>query len=126
MPSRLTRGAMDPAPPEEVATPDTSITLQVLLRREWRTPDGVAKALDVLRANGLTPTGSGAATISATIPVDKFEEMFGVKATQVAPQPPDRADFGRSGGYVSPDLKVPDPLVTCVDSISAAPSHSYY
>jgi hypothetical protein len=117
---------MDPAPSEEIATPDTSITLQILLRHEWRTPDGVAKALDILRANGLTPTGSGAATISATIPADKFEEMFGVKATQVAPQPPDRTDFGRSGGYVSPDLKVPDPLAACVDSISAAPSHSYY
>ena len=117
---------MDPAPSAEVTTSDTSITLQILLRREWRTPDGVAKALDLLRANGLAPTGSGAATISATIAADKFEEIFGVKATQVTAQPPGRADFGTSGGYVSPDLKVPPPLAACVDSISAAPSHTYY
>ena len=80
----------------------------------------------MLRAHGLTPTASGAATISATIAADKFEEMFGVKAVPVAPQPPGQTDFGRSAGFVSPDLKVPAPLADCVESISAAPSHSYY
>jgi hypothetical protein len=82
--------------------------------------------MDLLRANGLSPVSSGAATISATIPVDKFEEMFGVKATPVAPRPPGQADFGRSAGYSSPELKVPEVLAACVDSISAAPSHTYY
>ena len=100
--------------------------MQILLRRDWRTPDGVAKAVELLRANGMTPTASGAATISATIAADRFEPMFGVKATPVAPQPSGQTDFGRAGGYESPALRVPEPLDACVESISAAPPHSYY
>jgi hypothetical protein len=52
--------------------------------------------------------------------------MFGVTATETAPRPPGKTDFGVSGGHVSPDLKVPDALADHVDSITAAPGHSYY
>ncbi|MFB9268476.1 hypothetical protein ACFFWD_36065 [Bradyrhizobium erythrophlei] len=113
-------------PTSDTSTSNTSVTLQILLRREWRTPGGIAKVLDILRANGLTPTTSGVATVSAAITQEKFEEMFGVKAAPTAPQPPGNTEFGRASGHVSPELKVPAPFAEWVESISVAPGHSYY
>jgi len=51
--------------------------------------------------------------------------MFGVTATETSPQPPGKIEFGRSAGHVSPDLKIPAALSDFVESISAAPGHSY-
>jgi hypothetical protein len=107
-------------------TPSPSIKLQILLRREWRTPEGLAKVQGILHAIGLPPTAAGAVTISAEIGLDKFQEMFGVTATETAPQAPGNSDYGKSGGNLSPDLKVPAALSDFVDSISAAPGHYYF
>jgi hypothetical protein len=65
------------------------------------------------------------ATISAEIAPEKFKEMFGVTATETAPQSPGAQESGRSAGNVSPDLKVPAALSDFVQSISAAPGHIY-
>lgn len=110
---------------EEVSTSGSPIKLQILLRREWRTPQGVAKVSEVLRTIGLIPTIGGAATISAEVDPKQFEQTFGVTATKTAPQPPRNNEFGVSAGYVSPDLKVPAALSDFVESISAAPGHSF-
>ena len=106
-------------------TSSPSIKLQILLRSEWRTPEGLAKVQRILRALGMAPTAAGAVTISAEVEPDKFEEMFGVTATATTPQPPGKGDFGKSGGTISPDLKVPAALSDFVESISAAPGHYY-
>jgi hypothetical protein len=102
-----------------------SIKLQILLRREWRTAQGVAKTQEIMRSLGLVPSAGGLATVSADIEPDKFKDMFGVTATETAPQPPGQQSAGTSGGYVSPDLKVPAALSDYVQSISAAPGHIY-
>jgi hypothetical protein len=109
----------------EAATPKPSIKLQILLRREWRTPQGVETVQGLLRSLGLMPTAGGLATISADIEPEKLEEIFGVTATETAPQPPGGREFGRSGGNISPELKVPAALSDYVESISAAPGHIY-
>jgi hypothetical protein len=109
----------------EAVTPKPSIKLQILLRHDWRTSQGVEKAHTALRSLGMTPTVGGLATISAEIEPAKFEEVFGVTVTETAPQPPGGQEFGRSGGYISPDLKVPTALSDYVESISAAPGHIY-
>jgi hypothetical protein len=101
------------------------IKLQILLRREWRNAQGVDKVRGLLPALGITPTIGGVAAISAEIEAEKFRELFGVTATPTAPQPPGERDFGKSGGYTSPDLKVPAALSEFVESISAAPGHIY-
>lgn len=79
----------------------------------------------ILRAVGLRPTTGGVATISAELEPDEFQEMFGVVAMEIAPQPPGKGNFGKSGGYVSPELKVPAALSEFVESISAAPGYYY-
>jgi hypothetical protein len=101
------------------------IKLQILLRREWRNAQGVDKVHGLLPALGITPTVGGVAAISAEIEAEQFKELFGVTATATAPQPPGERDFGKSGGYTSPDLKVPAALSEFVESISAAPGHIY-
>jgi hypothetical protein len=109
----------------EASTSNPPILLQILLRKEWRTADGVEEVRKILVSLGLKPTGSGLATLSAEATPERFESLFGVKATEIAPRGPGPADFGTSAGYVSPDLTVPVQLAKYVQSISAAPPHTY-
>jgi hypothetical protein len=109
----------------EASTPSSSVKLQLLLRKEWRNPQGIEKVRGILSSLGLSPTAGGLVTISADIEPEKFKNMFGVTATETAPQPPGEREAGRSGGYISPDLKVPAALSDYVESISAAPGHIY-
>jgi hypothetical protein len=110
---------------EEAPTSNASIKLQILLRSEWRNPEGVDKVRQLLSSLGMTPTAAGLATLSAELDAGKFKATFGVTAAETPPASPAKADFGRSGGYVSQDLKVPAALSEFVQSISAAPSHLY-
>jgi hypothetical protein len=101
------------------------VKLQILLRPEWRTANGIQEVRGILMSVGLTPTASGLATISAEVMPERFETLFGVAAHEIAPSPPDKRDFGRSGGHTSPKLTVPPPLAQYVESISPAPPHVY-
>jgi hypothetical protein len=112
--------------PEESPTSSSSIKLQILLRREWRSSDGVEKVREILSSIGLTPTIAGAATISAEMDLKSFEKTFGVVATETPQQPPHNNELGRSAGHVSPDLKIPAALSDYVESISAASGHIYF
>jgi hypothetical protein len=109
----------------EVSTSNPPIKLQILLRKEWRTSDGIEKVRGILISIGLKPTASGLATISAEAEPERFESLFGVKATEIAPRGPGETDFGTSGGHDSAELAVPAPLAQYVQSISAAPPHTY-
>jgi hypothetical protein len=109
----------------EVSTSNPPIKLQILLRREWRTSNGTEEVRKILIAIGLKPTASGLATISAEAEPERFESLFGVKATEIAPRGPGETDFGTSGGHASADLAVPAQLAQYVQSISAAPPHTF-
>ena len=104
---------------------DSLIKLQLLLRANWRNPQGLYKVREILASLGLTPTTGGLVSISAEVGPEKFTEVFGVKAVETAPQPLGAQEFGRSGGYTSPELQVPAALSEYVQSISAAPGHTY-
>jgi hypothetical protein len=109
----------------EVSTSNPPILLQILLRKESRTADGIAAVQKILRSLGLKPTASGLATISAEAQPEQFEALFGVKATEIAPRGPGETDFGASGGHASADLTVPAQLAQHVQNISTAPPHTY-
>jgi hypothetical protein len=79
----------------------------------------------LLSSLGVTPTAAGLATLSAELDADKFKATFGVTAVETPPAAASNVEFGRSGGNVSQDLKVPSALSEFVQSISAAPSHIY-
>lgn len=110
----------------EVSTSNPPILLQILLRKESRTAEGIAAVQKILAALGLKPTASGLATISAEVNAELFESLFGVKATEIAPRGPGGTDFGASGGHDSAELAVPAQLARYVQSISAAPPHTYF
>ena len=109
----------------EASTSSPPVKLQLLLHREWRTADGIEEVRKILDSLGITLTASGLATISADIEAERFESVFGVKATRIAARGPGAEDFGTSGGHQSVDLAVPAQLEKYVASISAAPPHSY-
>ena len=81
----------------EVFSMSNPIKIQVLLRREWQTPDGIEKARNCLVQAGLRPTVAGLATISAELDQDHFQFLFGTSATDLPPRPSAAGDFGRSG-----------------------------
>jgi hypothetical protein len=110
----------------EVFSMSDPIKIQVLLRREWQTPDGVEKARKCLVEAGLRPTAAGLATISAELDQDHFQFLFGTSAKDLPPRPSAAGDFGQSGGQISEPLQVPHSLERYVETISVAPGHIYF
>ncbi len=87
------------------------VKLQILLRKDMRTPEGVAAVRRILESLGITPSASGTATVSAGVEADQLEAIFG----PVAPVIQFQADT----------LPVPESLTEYVESISVAPRHIY-
>src|SRR5512142_2224861 len=87
------------------------VRLQLLLRKEWRTREGVAAVLRELRALDMRPTGSGAATVSAEVGARAFERRFGSLSAVVR--------------FETDTLETPPSLRDCVESITVAPRHTY-
>jgi hypothetical protein len=101
------------------------IKIQILLRREWQTPDGIEKTRNCLVEAGLRPTAAGRATISAELDPDHFQFLFGTPAKDLPRGSPAAGDFGRSGGQSSEPLQVPRSLERYIEAISVAPGHTY-
>jgi hypothetical protein len=89
--------------------------LQVLLREQWRNPDGVESVKKILASLGLRATISGLATISAEVEQSQFESLFGGETAD----PRDEKQFPAA-------LRIPGPLTPYVESITVAPRHSYF
>ena len=100
-----------------------SVKLQILIRPQWRTKDGLATVSSVAQSVGINPTAAGAATLSADIAPDAFEKLFGQQALDVAPRPPGARDFGSPGGASAIQLKIPEALRDYIESITVAPPH---
>lgn len=94
------------------------IKLQLLLRRPGADPelDPLLRAL--LEANGLTVTGSGRASVSATMPEDEFARLFG--------QAPElKAGFAAAPAAAEASaLAVPPVLLDSISLITVAPRHT--
>ena len=56
------------------------VSLQILLRPQHRTPEGVAAVCESLTSLGIQPTAKGAATVSATVGSAAFDGIFGPRA----------------------------------------------
>jgi hypothetical protein len=94
------------------------IKLQILLHEPRRTSEDIERVRELIESMGIEPTSSGSATLSAEITDDLFQELFNVPVTKVSSRAPANRDFGRSGGSVSDDLIVPEPLRKYVESIT--------
>ena len=85
--------------------------LQILLRKDKRTPEGVAAVRRILESLGITPSASGSATVSATVESGRLETIFG--------------QTGPVAQFQTDTLPIPESLKEYVESISVAPRHIY-
>jgi hypothetical protein len=99
------------------------IKLQLLLNPKWRTPEGIAQVKRIAQSLGISPTVTGAASVSAEMEPEPFEKLFATKAIPIAARKPNATDFGTSGGFASGDLEVPAMLSEFVQSVTVAPAH---
>lgn len=89
------------------------IKLQLLLRRPGAEPELDPGLRAQLEALGLTITGTGRATLSATMQEADFARLFGVPPQAVP----------AAGPLAGPELTVPPALTDAVSLITVAPRH---
>jgi len=103
------------------------INITLLLRKPWRTGEGVARVEKNAASLGLEVTTSGRVSVSAKASPQVFERLFGFVPTQVAAQPPGNRDFGAPGGYTAErELPIPVELSEYVETISVMPPAQRY
>ena len=99
------------------------VKLQLLLRKESRTPQGVAAAKGIALSLGIVPTASGFTSLSAEMQDEAFESLFKQNLRKVEPRAPSAADFGSPGGSSAGPLEVPTALQPYIESITIAPPY---
>jgi hypothetical protein len=100
------------------------IKLQILLRKAWRTPQGIDTVKNIAKSLGIKPTASGVATLSCEIEPQAFESLFVRNVRGARPRPSGERDSGLLGAADSGLLAVPEPLREYVESITVAPPYT--
>ena len=88
------------------------IKLQLLLRHPRAEPGADPALRALLAARGMTLTGEGRATLSATVSEEDFRRLFG---------PPQIAAGFTAGPYEPLALRVPADLSHAIEQITVAP-----
>jgi len=97
----------------------STINITMLLRKDWRTPEGIARVKEIAGSLDIRPSASGRTSISGKMPLESFVKIFQVSPTQVEPRSPGKSDFGSPGGYtIETELHVPNQLKAYVEIIS--------
>jgi hypothetical protein len=98
------------------------INIAMLLRKPWRTAEGIARVQEIASSLGINPSASGRASVSGKVSSDLFVKLFAVSPTPVEPKKPGTEDFGSAGGYTTEmELPIPRELEKYVESISVVP-----
>ncbi len=101
------------------------LKLQILLRKEYRKPEGIAAVKQIVSGLGIEPTSTGLASLSGQISQEAFESMFSSTVRASSPQPMTAEPGGASNSEYR-ELPVPEPLKDYVESITVAPPHIYF
>jgi hypothetical protein len=97
----------------------STLNISILLRKDWRTAEGIARVKEIVGSLGIRPSASGRVSISCKIPIESFVKLFQVSPTPVEPKAPGESDFGSPGGYmVETELQIPTQLKEYVEAIS--------
>ena len=97
----------------------STINISILLRKQCRTPEGIARVKEIAGSLGIRPSASGRTSISGKMPIESFVKIFQVSPTPIEPRSPGKSDFGSSGGYtVDTELHIPTQLKEYVEVIS--------
>jgi hypothetical protein len=98
--------------------------LQILLRKEYRKPEGIAAVKQIVSGFGIEPTSTGLASLSGEISQEAFESMF--SSTARPSSPPMTVEAGGASNSEYRELPVPERLREYVESITVAPPHIYF
>jgi hypothetical protein len=99
-----------------------SINIAILLRKSWRTSEGIARVQEIASALGIHPSTRGRASIAGKVSPELFVKLFSVSPIPVEPTKPGADDFGSAGGYTTDrELPIPPELEEYVESISVIP-----
>ena len=97
----------------------STINISLLLRKDWRTAEGIERVKEIAGSLDIRPSASGRTSISGKIPLESFVKIFQVSPIPVEPRPPGESDFGSPGGYtVETELHIPTQLKAYVELIS--------
>jgi hypothetical protein len=96
------------------------VTLQILLKKEHRTPSALQSARVALQKVGLHPVSSGAASLTVDATPETLASLFG--STPAATE----ARHAAEKGVPASEFSVPPELAEFVESISIAPKHLYF
>ena len=97
----------------------TTVNISMLLRKKWRTPEGLARVKEIADSLEIRPSASGRASISGKMPLESFVKLFQVSPVAVEPKLRGERDFGSPGGFtVESDLEIPTQLKDYVEVIS--------
>ena len=100
----------------------STINISILLRKDWRTAEGMARVKEIAGSLDMRPSGSGRVSISGKIPIESFVKLFQVSPAPVEPKLPGESDFGSPGGYtVETELQIPTQLREYIEVISLIP-----
>ncbi len=98
------------------------INVAMTLKTSAQVPAVIAEIQEIAERLGFKTTTTGRASISFRIDPETFQQVFGVAARPISPQPANDKDFGARGGYiVDTDLKVPEELQPYVETIGVVP-----
>lgn len=97
----------------------STINISILLRKKWRTPQGIARVKEIASSLEIHPSASGRTSISGKIPLESFVKLFQVSPIPVAPKSPGEGDFGSPSGYtIETELQIPTQLKEYIEVIS--------
>ncbi len=96
-----------------------TLNISILLRKKWRTPEGLARVKEIADSLEIRPSASGRASISGKMQLESFVKLFHVSPIPVEPKSRGGGDFGSPGGYtVESDIEIPTQLKEYVEVIS--------
>ena len=100
----------------------TSMSISILLRQKYRTPEGFSRVMEILESLEIRTTARGKTSISGRIQTDAFIKLFKVSPIPVESEQKGESDFGSPGGYTTEsDLEPPAQLQEYVEVVSVLP-----
>lgn len=98
-----------------------TVKISLTLKRDTRSTEDMAIVESIVSRLGGKITGHGSATLSARLPMKKFEEVFGISPESRSAEHGGDSDFGTPPGYFAEDIPIPAELASRIEFISIEP-----
>ena len=101
---------------------ECNVPVTLLLVKNHRDPDGVARVQAIATQLGMNVTSAGKTSVCCTVSGSVYKKMFGTKPIKIDEKPAGSFDVGTPSGFAADDsLSVPSELQNLVEIISVEP-----